>query len=300
MKKVILTGMFSFLTLMGFSQNISDLLQSGTNNADINQTSTGVFYNASDVDQNGASNDAQITQVGNNESVLTQTGTLNMATVNQVGGNGNPGFNQNRQDSSIDQDGTNNQAFVSQVSGVGNNFASGNSSVLTQNNTASSNGVGNFATITQTKRNQTSTATQTNGNNYLSVTQERDLSNVSISNQTSSELSSGSLAGGYLNRSTVMQRFRRNFSDVAQNGDNNDSSVNQSSTLNSTPMTNEAYIVQDGDLGTSVLVQNNLNNSLRGDNTATVMQTNMVNGLGNMNTATQLGANTATVTQTNN
>ncbi len=210
---------------------MSDLVQAGTNNADVDQTSTGAFYNDSSVNQDGAGNDAQIDQVGNNASVLTQNGNMNFADVDQDGGNGNPGFNQNRQSSNIDQDGTNNQAYVSQVSGPGNDFASGNSSVLTQDNTGSATGLGNYAEITQTKRSQSSTATQTNGSNYLSVTQERDLSNVSISNQTSTELSASSLAGGYLNRSTVMQSFRRNLSDVAQNGDNNESTVTQTSTL---------------------------------------------------------------------
>ncbi|MGJ8666698.1 MAG: hypothetical protein ACSHW7_10050 [Patiriisocius sp.] len=297
MRKVILGAAALMIGTMSYAQNISDLDQSGTNNADIDQTSTGIYYNDSDVDQDGSGNDAQVTQVGQNDSTVDQMGTGNMADINQDGGNQPVNYDSVNTSTAI-QNGTGNVVDVDQVAASGN-AASANMSQINQDNSAT-NGDGNYAKVLQGAFSNQSTITQMNDDNSADIDQA-GAAHVSVTNQTSDGAITASGAG-YAQTSTVLQRGRRNFSSVSQNGDVNSSSVDQQSSASfgvAGLESNRAVIGQSGYNNSSVTMQSDLVGN-DGNNTLTVMQSNSdVAGLGNISTETQMGANTATVTQSN-
>ncbi|GHC55602.1 hypothetical protein [Ulvibacter litoralis] len=297
MKKVIFTAVALTMTIVGSAQNVSEVDQSGTNNADVNQTSTGMFVNMSDVDQNGASNDAQVNQVGNNNSIVNQMGTSNMADINQVGGNGTSIYG-NTNYSTANQNGVGNVIDVDQIST--GHPASADVSIVNQDNAASA-GDGNYARILQGGWNNQSLANQNNDDNSVFIDQTGG-HNQSISNQTS-DGGIASVGAGFEQESTVKQRGRWNLSDVAQDGSNNDSSVDQSTTASwgtAGPISNVAMIDQNGYSNSSMLVQGDSLAGADGNNTMTVMQTNVsITGPGNVSMGNQMGGNTANVTQTN-
>jgi hypothetical protein len=107
----------------------------------------------------------------------------------------------------------------------------------------------------------------------------------------------------YYQGSHITQSGDRNTATATQNGDNQISRVTQTALIGGAVAgtTNEATINQEGNLNSSIAIQNDMLAMPNADNTLTVTQTNigMVVGTGNASQATQNGSNTHTIIQNN-
>lgn len=303
--------------------NDSDVNQTGwLNNATISQTE----QNTSTVDQEFNRNEAMVTQVGNNWSDIDQSGEVgnlrssgfqNEATVDQDGGR--TAF----QVSDIDQQGDNNIVDVEQdgddnyakVQQGNNGNAEGNFAKVKQDGGTMS-GDGNQVDVLQTYDNnyadidqmgnnndvllrQVSGPNQTEGN-YAVHRQDGNNNFIDSEQKTTQAAPSGLVINNYTNGEWVTQTGDDNGSKLRQEGEGNISIVDQQDGLiNGAPhgpagVSNYADVSQTDQRNYSSITQ-----GLKGvtsDNTATVMQSG--NGW-NVSDITQMGGNSATVTQTN-
>ena len=325
MKKAIFCATALMFGALGFAQtspinNDSDVNQTGwLNQATINQTG----QNTSSVDQEFNRNDAMVTQVGVNWSDIDQSGDVgnqrqsgyqNKATVEQHGG-------QNAfQISDVDQEGDGNEAIVDQ-DGHDNNSSirQGNNAnaednwakVIQNGGTAALDGNdavvlqrydNNYAHVEQIGTNnsvdleQVSGPDQTEGN-YADHYQNGDNNSIESLQETTQQTSLQ--INGYTNGEWVEQTGDDNSSFLHQKGEGNVSIVGQyDGALNAgnSPdgISNKAHVTQYDQLNYSNIQQGM--EGVTSDNTATVMQSG--NGL-NWSEITQMGGNSASVTQTN-
>jgi len=301
--------------------NDSDVNQTGwLNDATITQTG----QNISTVDQEFNRNEAMVTQVGNNWSDIDQSGDVgnqrqsgyqNKATVDQKGGYAAYQVSDIDQQGDnnmidVDQDGEDNYAKVQQ----GNNGNAENNYAKVKQEGGTIN-KGNNADVLQTYDNNYADILQKgNGNdvllrqvsgpdqsegNYAIHSQEGDNNFIDSEQKTTQNAPSLQIAG-YTNGEWVTQTGNDNGSKLRQEGEGNISIVDQQDGLiNGAPhgpagVSNYADVSQTDQRNYSSITQ-----GLKGstsDNTATVTQSG---NQWNVSNITQMGGNSASVTQTN-
>ena len=329
MKKAIFCATALMFGAFGFAQtmptvNTSGVTQTGyLNDAQITQSG----QNTSAVDQEFRENSAIVDQIGVNWSDIDQSGDVgnmkksglaNSATVLQDGGNN--AF----QISDIDQQGDGNEAIVDQ-------YGEDNNSKIQQGNNG--NAEDNYAKVYQTGGTMSGDGNdadvlQRYDNNYADVYQNGNSNSVVLEQVSGPNQSEGNYAehsqtgnrnsivslqettqnapslqiGGYTNGEWVTQTGDDNGSNLHQQGEGNISIVNQldgglssaSGFHGPSGVSNYADVTQTDQRNYSRIDQGKSFST--SDNTVTVMQSG--NGW-NISDVTQMGGNSASVTQTN-
>ncbi|GEQ87084.1 hypothetical protein ULMS_25920 [Patiriisocius marinistellae] len=324
MKKALLYAGALLVAGMSYGQNDSDVNQTGTNEATIDQ----MGYNTSVANQTGNST-ALVTQIGGNGAT---TGSIinNNSLINQTGGN----------DVILSQSGDGNDSNIQQSTLPG---AATSRNLVTSEQT----GLSNDSDVVQTNEGNFSRMRQTGNNNIIIIDQETpaagfttpynvvDAFQIGDNNMVNNDQDNGGnshytfqfgnnnavvssqssdvsgpvittspimASNGYLQESRVIQSGDFNFTNIAQDGSNQISMLFQDADgLAGDPWTNEAYIDQDGYNNFSEINQRNFSTGspFSANNTATLTQNGTLGLLGNISNIDQQGANTATVNQNN-
>lgn len=211
------------------------------------------LYNGAVVRQGGNNTQAEIRQGGEAEGALiSQNASDSFASIDQVSGNNH---------ASAWQKGTSQVAITYQNQG--------NTSVVQQGDASTGLGSYSRAVIDQSGYNNTSSAVQTGTGNHGVVEQYGQIGNSSIDQSGSGNYAyAGQEASGLFDRSTITQDSIGNVAGVRQANFNDQSTISQLGTMNST-----AYVTQRADNAYSTVVQSGGSNFH-----ATVLQGTTVTG----------------------